>query len=321
MASARTSGNAANLTDLRTALENFLVASGGWAAVAGTGTNRLLSKAAKSMYVRIGTDTYRFYLYGGTGISGSALTGESTTGVCIGNPTSAPMSFPVNYEIYWNDTPEEIYMVVSYNGDKYQHMHFGKSDIPNVGGTGLWFSGAHLANNAMDTGDQAKMYMTYSRSTVTGYGILEVQALQGVRGGYFCGGDSYNVGAINCALEGSAAWREAFGPSTGQLRRQIFSSGLITALPSLFNESEVLLPIQVIMNRASSLLTTVAELRHARFLRLDNLNAGDIVTYGSDQWKVYPIYARNTVDRNGVSWSTGAYHSGTYGVAIRYPGA
>ena len=66
--------------------------------------------------------------------------------------------------------------------------------------------------------------------------------------------------------------------------------------------------------------TIVASLAHARYCRLDNLVAGQVITFGPEAWKVYPMHARNDQQRDGVAWGTGSQHSGTFGVAIRYTG-
>ena len=324
MAADYTSGSASSLADLRTAIENFLTTFCGWAAVAGTGNNRLLSKG--DLFVRLGYNTNQLYIYGGLGISGTALTTESSRGSNLGVATAAPMVFPVSYEIYWNDTPEEIYMVVNYNGDKYQHLHWGESDIPDIGGSGLWFNGSYdaatnLTGAAGGTSDGAKMHMSGYRTT-NGTGYVYPTNHEGMCGGYFMqgGSNSWPGGAIHCGLEGSAAWRTSRDNNVGSIREQYQSNSMMMALPSMFNEAEVLLPIYIPMQRTHSVQTIVGVLRHARMLRLDNTSPGDIITYGSDQWKCYPLYAKNTVDRNGVNWATGAYHSGTVGIALRYPG-
>lgn len=322
MAADYTSGSAASFADLRTAVEAFLTTFGGWAVVAGTANNRLLSK--DDLFIRLGWAGQQFYVFGGTGISGTALVGESATGCNLGNTTSQPWSFPINYEIYWNSAPEEIYIVINYNGDKYQHLHWGESDIADIGGTGLWFDGSYSTDDSLTgtsgSSDSARMFMSATRSN--GTGSFQVTNYAGTHGGYYANGESSSWlgGRIHCALEGAAAWRRGGNLTTGSIRGQIQSGALMMALPSLYNESEVLLPIYITMRRTDSVDTVVAVLRNARMLRLDNTSPGDIITYGADQWKCYPLYAKNTVDRNGLSWTTGAYHSGTYGIAIRYPG-
>lgn len=324
MAADYTSGSAASLSDLRTAIENFLTTVGGWSAVAGTGNNRLLSKG--DLFVRLGYNTNQLYIFGGLGISGTALTTESARGSNIGVATANPITFPVTYEIYWNDTPEEVYIVINYNGDKYQHLHWGESDIPDIGGSGLWFNGSYDTNTTLTgtsgTSDASRMYMSATRDA-QGRGYVYVSNYSGMGGAYFMAGEinSWLGGGIHCGLEGSAAWRMSRDTSVGAIRQQYQSLAMMMALPSLFNEAEVLLPIYIPMRRTGSVDTIVGVLRHARMLRLDNTTPGDIITYGGDQWKCYPLYAKNTTDRNGINWTTGAQHSGTVGIALRYPGA
>lgn len=330
MAGAYSSGSASSFSDLMTAVVNFAVTKGyaNAAGAAGTPTpsaSRILSKG--DIYLRIGYDAQpSLFLFGGTGISGTALVNPSTEYVKIGSAAAAPMTFPVNYEIFYNDDPEEFYIVVNYNGDKYQHMNWGKSDVPDIGASGLWFTASYkgsqsLAGAAGGTGDQSKMYMSASRSTGStgGTGYVYSTAYAGMSMAYFMTGDNWNCGMIYVGLEGAAAWRQQNSSSAvGRIRYQIQNNGLIHALPSLFNESEVLLPIWATMERSSGQHTPVAVLRHARQMRIDNITPGDIITYGADQWKCYPLYSKNTIQRDGANWTTGAYHSGTVGVALHY---
>ena len=69
-------------------------------------------------------------------------------------------------------------------------------------------------------------------------------------------------------------------------------------------------------------VATVVNPRNARLCRLDNLTPGSIVTYGADQWKVYPWLRKDATTRNGKDNSrlTPPNHTGTYGYAIRYTG-
>lgn len=322
---AYSTGSASSFSDLMTAIVNFLVTQGysDTAGVAGSPTpsaSRLLSKGDIS--VRVGYDAQPCcFLFGGTGVSGTALVNPSATYAKIGSPQAQPITFPITYEFFYSSTPEEFYCVINYNGDKYQHLHFGKSDVPDIGGNGLWlsgsYSGAQTLAGTSGTSDQAKMYMSASRST-QGSGYVYPTPYAGLCGGYFLNDGGWWNGTIRCGLEGADAWRVKANNSAGGLRNQFQADSLMMALPSLYNEAEVLLPLQVNMQRTDSLFTPVAILRGARMFRMDNTSPGDIITYGSDQWKCFPLYARNTENRNGVNWITGAYHSGTVGIALRY---
>mgnify|MGYP001031523792 CR=1 FL=1 len=332
MAGSYTSGSASSFSDLLTAITNLLATKGYANAAGAAGTplpsaSRILSKG--DIYIRLGYDnTPALFIYGGTGISGANLVNPSTEYCKMASAAAAPIVFPVTYEIFYNDDPEEVYVVISYNGDKYQHLHWGKSDVPDIGASGLWFAASYQGSQSMSgaaggTGDQSKMYMSATRTggtaTNAGAGYVYPTPYAGISGGYFFIGDNWKCGSIYVGLEGSPAWRTQQNSSVvGRIRWQLQNGPLMQALPSYFNESEVLLPIWITMERASALYTPVAVMRHARQMRIDNVSPGDIITYGTDQWKCFPLYAKNTVQRDGANWTTGAYHSGTVGVALQY---
>ena len=69
------------------------------------------------------------------------------------------------------------------------------------------------------------------------------------------------------------------------------------------------------MQRSSGGLSILNSLNNARLLRIDNHESKTLVTFGSDQWKVFPWLRRNTEERGAV---TSVNHSGTFGFAIRY---
>lgn len=304
-------GSASSFADLLTAINTFLVANG-WTATAGTGTIRMYQKSGATFSLQ--TDADGLYLSGGTGMSGGDLTGDPEFFVKIGSPQPAPMTFPVTYNLHAYDAPDEVYLVVSYGGDKHQHLNFGVSDIPGIGGTGAWFTGT-MRNDYITDAPDAKVYASfgpnYLGTSVSGFNL-----------GYFISG-WYDSSYVHCALEGAAAWRTSGNEAIatpGNLMGQHHVAGLLNALPSQFNEAEVLLPIYARMRRTDDVATVVAVMRNARLLRMDNVTPGEVITYGSDQWRCYPLYAKDTVDRDGVPWSVGANHSGTIGVAIRYDG-
>jgi hypothetical protein len=99
-----------------------------------------------------------------------------------------------------------------------------------------------------------------------------------------------------------------------------WAASFFYSLPNDFNGGNVLIPIRALIGRSSNTCSIAAQMKNARYVRLDNLNSGDIITFGTDQWKVYPWHRRNATVRNGVQWATGATHTGTCGFAFRYTG-
>ena len=117
MAGAYSSGSASSFSDLLTAVVNFMVTKGyaNAAGAAGTPTpsaSRILSKG--DIYIRLGYDAQPcLFIYGGTGISGTNLVNPSAQYCKIGSPAAAPIVFPISYEIFYNDDPEEVYIVIN----------------------------------------------------------------------------------------------------------------------------------------------------------------------------------------------------------------
>jgi hypothetical protein len=301
-------GSAATFAALQAAVEAFLAANG-WTLSSG-----VLSKGTQ--FCKLTASTYELRLDAGTGQSGGALTGPCSSAVKLMDFTLVPITWPLVYELHVLTGPDEVYLTVNYNGSKYQHLHFGVSDIAQVGGSGMWFGGS-FNSTILRTSPSCKVFL--SNGSGNG-GFLGAQPYDGFGLGYFFATTvGYQSSFIHCGLEGTG-WKTSYGGSTGYLLGPDYTAALMFALPSDSSESDVLLPIHALLARSAQGLTIVASLAHARFCRLDNLLAGQVLTLGADQWKVYPMHMRNDAQRDGVTWGTGSQHSGTFGVAIRYTG-
>jgi hypothetical protein len=91
--------------------------------------------------------------------------------------------------------------------------------------------------------------------------------------------------------------------------------------PNLWNDESVLTPCTPYVTRGSSKCSIVADIDILRYLRIDTHFAEDIITLGTDKWKVYPMYKRDTTTRIDFGSSYGPIqHSGTLAYALRYDG-
>jgi hypothetical protein len=88
--------------------------------------------------------------------------------------------------------------------------------------------------------------------------------------------------------------------------------------PNQWNGEAVLSPIIVYTTRASGLLSPVLQTAHIRWVMIDNLTDGQIITIGSDKWKIYPLWRRSSRTFNPSQNGGG---TGTLGYAVRYNGA
>jgi hypothetical protein len=230
-----------------------------------------------------------------------------------GYPTME-ISFPCNYEVFGFD--KELYLVVNYDVDRYQWMAFGKSTVPGLVNSGGWCGasvGRFTANGSLADTTYVLMGTEFGGNI---YGEI-VPALFWTT----------NAGTSNCrncwvnhGLD-SHGWTWNGSASSNPIGIRHVST-LLGLQPNFWNSDTVLLPIRAYKERPSYRSSLVVDLEFARLIRIDNLSPGDILTIGSDKWKVFPWYIKNSAVRNasGVTSGTGVSHTGTFGWAIRYEG-
>lgn len=298
-------GTAASFAALKTAVETALVARG-W-----TLANGILSRGAA--FVQLVANATELRLQAGTGQAGNALVDACPHPVKMMSFANAPIVWPIDYVLHVFDAPDEIYLVARYNVDRHQHLLWGVSTMPQIGGSGVWCSGSFRGDiNGSST--YCRVFLAASSGSDLG-----ATPYDGFGLGFFFASlaGTYHSSFIHCGLEGAPAWRITYGGNPGNLLGVAHKAGLLHALPSQFNQATVLLPIDVLLARQAQGQTIVATLAHARYCRLDHLDLTAPLIYGGDRWRVYPLHAVNASQRNGAGWSVGAQHSGTFGVALR----
>lgn len=299
-------GTCSSFSDLQTIINNNCSANG-WTLSSG-----ILSKS--SCFFKLTNNASLLALEGGTGQSGSTLTGNNTFAAALASASLSPITFPCKYDLHILNNPDEVYCVINYNTDKYQHLAFGKSNIPGIGGTGAWYSGSY------NSGENLTNSVSYFSFWDSGISSCFTYTYGGHLGGLFVNGQgSYSSAAIHTGLD-SVGWKNDTGSPGGIINASRYISGLLTSLPNTMNNSTVLIPIKPIQPRASNGLTIVANLNNARYCRIDNIASEQVIIFGTDKWKCYPFYRKDSTLRDGAPWATGTEHSGTFGFAIRYTG-
>lgn len=312
-------GIANNWSDLRSALIDACVIAG-WSLNDG-----ILSKGAAFIRLYVSTtenDTEGpgLVVHGGTGQSGASLTGASAARPRMGLPGAPGMlptiAWPVSYSMHIFDDPDEVYCIINTDIDQYFWLAFGVSEIVS-GGSGGWIAATSYRAYSSQQG-------RFTMSAAAG------QAWQGAQGescpGFFwCtiaggGNAQYSPGSIHSGMvDGgwSVASASPNAPGVGSFDAIRAAAPHIGRSPNAWNEEAVLIPIHGYVYRSESKCSLALSVQHARYLRIDNYEPGDVITLGSDQWRVYPFYRKNSAARNG---GTGVNHSGTFGWAIRYDG-
>ena len=301
------SGTAASLTALRTALLTHAQADG-WVL-----TGDVLSKAGVYFQIQVNATNITCL-----GCESNAVANPAPNVVSIGRiyqRTSYPtreISFPCNYEVF--GFTQELYLVANYDVDSYQWMAFGKSTVPGLIGQGGW-CGATLGVFGLSGNGDAPFHILINGGADSGFGF------QRTTGALFWGisANNFNTAPLNCWVNhglDSHGWTyngSQFSAPIG-IRH---NSPMMSLQASVWNTEATLLPLRCYKERPSYKASLIANLANARHLRIDNLSPSDILTLGSDKWKIFPWYRKDSANRDG---GTGVNHTGTFGWAIRYEG-
>ncbi len=308
------SGTATDLTSLRLAIISACTANG-WAL-----DGVVLYKDTNYLTLTV-TGNY-LDLLGGTGVSSGALTGDAPSASRIGSVSSGtsylyPLAWPLSYEVFINTAPDEVVVVLNYSTDRYQWLAWGKSTVP-LPGTGMWFGGT------MEGG------RTQVPAGIT-YGIhIDVPATLSEQFGARSSSSQFwglcpalfHATILQFGNRGEHIHHNLTGGGWSGNDADVVASRyrfpLDRLVPSAWNSETVLLPIQPYSGAyGSNKVAMVADMAHIRACRIDNNTPGDIVTLGSDRWKIYPWYSKN---RGAPTGGMGLTHSGCIGFAVRYDG-
>lgn len=323
------SGSVNSYADLVAAVQSACV-SDGW-----TLSGSILSKGAAylnlySSTAKTSTEGPGLIAQGGTGIDAGVLTGGSVARPRLGPCGSGPLaggdpSWPSVYHIHVFTDPDEVYVFLNHGISRYYYLAFGISDVPGVGGNGLWITGTVMRGFATGTTSSSGGFyisdvlgqVSGNPAAATGNGPWWVNRV-------WTGSmsDTFAKDILHCGIDG-AGWKGGgvffnSSPQIGALSALQSVRPLPTMQPNAWNGESVLLPIQVLIVRASLKVSPVLEHRNARYLRINNHEPGDIITLGSDRWRVYPFHMKNMTQPDGSLSMID--HTGTFGWAIRYDG-
>lgn len=313
-------GSANSFADLRTALFNACVTEG-YTLATDILTKGTLAVRIINNTVATSTNDVGLQIQGGTGVSGGALVNPSGARPRMGRiHTSVNQpTWPMEYNIHIHTNPDEVYMTARYNVDSFLWLAFGLSDTPGLGATGCFVAAITGLAQCNSTGGGIVISATDGAiftGNTTAAGIFW-QSYQGTHILYLA-----TVAHTVASGLDSRVWGGDPGTTGANIENNI--SGVLTArtligvLPNAWNQESPLVPINVWQFRPSTKLSQIADLKHARYVRIDNYEPGQIITIGSDRWKIYPFYKKNSAARNGGSQID---HTGTFGWAIRYDGS
>lgn len=315
------SGSATSITALRQAVIDACT-SEGWSWDSG---NNVLSKSA--LFVRLIVTATELQLLGRT----APLSGDAPGTVNIGrlcNSGGLPtfdFTWPATYHLFIFTNPDEVYLVVRYDVDVFQWAAFGKSAVAGLPGSGMWIGatrGDVLAVGISSSGGVA----TINRQSG---GFSNVQGRRYISPGW---GWYNQFSSPATAVQDRNTFVHSNLDDQGWLLNALLTntnigvtaiSELLATQPSAWNSEAALMPMRAYKIRPSSRVSLVADLVHARHVRVDNYEPGQVIELGSDRWMVFPWLRKSLAARDGstaLSDAGSINHSGTFGWAIRYEG-
>ncbi len=313
-------GSANSFADVKTAIESALAAEG-WSSASG-----IFNKGG--IYTLLTAATNTLDLAAGTGQSGASLTGATPAAVRIASFTVAdPISWPVTYDIHISESPLEVYAVVRYNGDRVQVLAFGVSPAPG-NPSGLWINGAGGPNNDFGNASTGYNWPSNGGFPLSGGNIAPTSAdgnnATNISAGVLASYTWSQVGRYSYYYHDGPAWRPksgASGVANGAPSGGAYALSLLDSLPSVANQGMVLVPAYLFEYQTDNRTLPMLQLGHLRHCRIDNYEPGDVVEFGPDKWKVYPIARKNAAARSpGTPPGGKVNHTGTHGFAVRYHG-
>lgn len=296
-------GIANDMASIRSAIVNTLTTQG-WTLTGSTisrgACNALLAVEGAALTLRLGRS-----ITADRGL----LQDPSPNKAYIRDMAGVGLVWPVTYELFYFDDPVEVYAVINYAVDCYLWLACGVAT--STGTTGGSWAGGSVGAVGNNPAPGAPLGTTigpreagYDFSNDGGTGTLYTPA--GLFWQNFGGeGDWRRPSFIDCG----DAWVGANASNP--------IDTLITRQPNLWNGESVPIPIQPYRLFAETKVAMVADIKHARYIRITNYAPGQVINFGPDRWKVFPFFRKNA---SSPSQSSSAKDTGTYGWMIRYDG-
>ncbi len=303
-------GTAADNTALRAAITAFAVANG-WTWDA---TYEMLSKGAVFAKLTLPA-AGKLRIQGALGYTGATLATPcggyaEIRDLAAGATITKAITWPVTYHLFANAAPDDLVCLINFDTAYWEWLGLGQCTDLGVGAAGkaTWF-GASMPvwdTTEITISEIGDMSQFYARAPCAPFW------LQSISQGY---GNSASA-FLHCALDGGdgvvRAWCNDDTSTSSRLTGQFYRghTPLLARQPNAWNSETLLVPARIVVDRPSGFFSYVAEMPHARLLRVNNYNGGDLITLGADTWFAAPFFRKNTSAQT-------ASDSGTWGWAIR----
>lgn len=328
---------------LLSAIRTFAAANG-WTensyAVDGTGHRLCINKGTVYLNFRSAVSEvllppstlYSVNATSTTGVACAISTGYSAgaawnaqPGAIAGNGYSAAfyLTSSGNYHLFANPSPDMLFCVVEVSPGVFNHIGGGMLEKYGSYTGGEWVSGSYFVDDNIYTANSNTNYMfpaSWHQLAPLPFGptTWHMNANTAIHAEF----DS-NVGIAPLTSNSTlpdTSWPAntpfVFGPfmqySSLDTNHNPYTGGTFNVYwhaysPVALNGISPLLPIQLYAYRSSGFFSPIGHPPHLRYLNIQNYAPGDIITIGSEQWKVFPGYRKDP-----------ANYSYYFGYAVKY---
>ncbi len=317
-------GSVNSFADLKTTLKSFLVTHASY-VVDGTNADILTKVDVKAEFFSSATS---LGMKSGTGVVAGALTGAfEGRSHLIDDLLAITISWPITYHMHYSSTPDQMFLFIEYNGGYCQNLMLGDTSKPMNYTGGAFYSGSmgsksdaeplSMQLDAMNTLSFNISLPSHFGSSGSNWVWQPIPFGGGTKGGAPTADNYFSGSSVHAEIEGQTWFLSGFGPSASS-DNQIVLGGplndLIVDARNTWNDSTTLVPYWLFGMSDGDKTTErvfLGEITHLRMTDNQDLNFGEIVTLGSDQWKVYPLFFKNFEYKSG---SFMGYHA----LAVRY---
>ena len=330
-------------------METFLTTNCGYAVTSG-----VVSKG--DVHVKLTEISGNVSAEAGTGSSAGTITNPTSTkfirdSLTINSGTiTISGNYPATYYFMYSSTPDQFTCVVTYGDGFCQHLSFGQAERFGTWGTGVFCSGNaedyHFGSSAGDSTNYTMLHRDGSVYCESNSGSVDADRRSGVGYGFFATHNTrsttstnYDVTKVNGAssmhcdahtdgvnvsnwlgtwgMYGSPSYTNARG---GQLYVYPPLTYVLNNGQNSWNNQSPLIALNIYVDTAG--IELIGTFPHARFINVNNLDVGEVITVGSDQWIVFPWFknggSTEFSSTGTVSTATHAEYTSYFGWAVRY---
>lgn len=302
-------GTATDVSDLLTKLSTFL-AGAGWTinkdAVQGSGRWLSVQKGS-DLFLNFISDPAAgsspnpgpyIYLYGATSYNGgAAYTAQpNTSAQCSTNKMTGAFT---SYHFFEGD--DYIHIVVELGAGFFRHIHGGTCEKICTFTGGTYVQGTNIYTNGNQPSSPG------GRFTMNPW--QNVNSSQGSRGSFYANIDGAaewftgkSTGTTGTRLADGVAGNSSTGLETNGLDAELFKR-----TPNATNGLTPLLPITIMPEKNSGLWNILGRVKDVRNCSMLNMQPGDTITIGSDEWLCFPWHARTTTTGDSTSEKSGYF--------------